>query len=97
MARDSTSLPDRRDTLDRHLTWLALLIKELCPEAEIDISLARYEDEDAHIQVFPPDAMTDEERDRLADRLADRTVEILNETGLFILAGVYDPAQRPRR
>lgn len=97
MAKEVPALPDRRDLIDRYLTSFGLLIKELCPEAEIDISPVRYEDEDAHIRVFPPASITEQERDRLADRLADRTVEILNETGLLILTGVYEPAQRPQR
>lgn len=97
MAREAPSLPDRRDLLDRHLTSFGLLIKELCPEAELDISLVRYEEEDAHIHVYPPNTLTEEERNRLADRLADRTLEILDETGLFVLTGVYDRGQRLRR
>ena len=97
MAENVSALSDHHGLLDRYLTSFGLLVKELCPDAELDISLIRYEDEDAHIRVFLPATLTEDERNRLADRLADRTLEILNETGLFILTGVYDPSQRPKR
>ena len=96
MAKGTPSVLERRDLLDQHLTSLSLLIKEWCPDGELDISLTRYEDEDAHVRIFPPDTTGEEERNRLADRLADRTLDILSETGLLILTGVYEPAQRPK-
>jgi hypothetical protein len=49
--------PDRdtyRELLDVKLTELGLYAKELCPEAEIEISSVAYEDEDGHVIIFPP-------------------------------------------
>ncbi|MBI3596201.1 MAG: hypothetical protein HY203_03490 [Nitrospirae bacterium] len=88
------STKSRRSLLDRYVTDISLFIKKQCPEAVIEVSLARYEGEDAHILVFPPDSLSDKAREKLADACADKSVSILLETGLLILIGVYEPAQR---
>lgn len=94
MAKPSQSIEGRRVLLDRCLTEVSLFIKKHCPEAVVEVSLARYEDEDAHILVFPPDTLSDKVREKLSDACADKSVSILLETGLLILIGVYEPAQR---
>ncbi len=43
-----------RALLDEKLTELALYAKELCPEAVVEVSATSYEDEDGHIDIFPP-------------------------------------------
>ncbi|MBI2875443.1 MAG: hypothetical protein HYY20_01020 [Candidatus Tectomicrobia bacterium] len=60
----------------------------------MEISSIRYECEDAHIRVFPPPSLTDQEREALDFQLAQKSIDILLETGLLILAGLYEPCQR---
>jgi hypothetical protein len=90
-------LTDRTHLLDTYITELVLLAKRSCPDAIIDVLSTRYEDEDAHILVYPPEGTTDANMDRLGDTLTDRSVEILLDTGLLILIGVYEAAERRRR
>jgi hypothetical protein len=72
------------------LSDLAVLIKDLSPQARVEISLARYEDEDAHIRIYPPPDMTVAEVERLELALGERCNDILLETGLFIIGAVCD-------
>ena|SRR3989338_8909948 len=92
----STREKGRRSLLDHRLTDASLFIKKRCPEAVIEVSPASYEDEDAHLLVFPPDTLSDKAREKLADACADKSLSILLETGLLILIGVYEHAQRVR-
>lgn len=93
MAKPLQSPKERRVLLDRCLTEVSLFIKKLCPTAVVEVSTTRYEDEDAHIMVFPPETLSEKAREKLADACADQSVSILLETGLLILIGVYDTAQ----
>src|SRR5882762_9769145 len=44
-----------RHTLVRHyLTEVSLLAKALCPEAQVEATTERYEDEDGHVRIYPP-------------------------------------------
>ena len=86
---------DRAALLDKYVTEISLLAKELCPEAAVEVLFTRYEDEDAHIFVFLPEGSSETDMDRLGEALTDRSVEILLDTGLLILAGVYEASQRP--
>lgn len=81
---------DRRSAIDARLTELMLYAKELCPGAVVDISPLQYEDEDGHVEVFPPYALTDAEVDRLELTLASRAAEIFDLTGLYIVCAVLD-------
>ena len=47
--------------LECTLSQLATWIQDLAPQAEVDITLEQYEDEDAHLYVHPPQAMTAED------------------------------------
>jgi hypothetical protein len=85
---------DRRTLADQYVTDFSVYIKDLCPGADLEISFVRYEEEDAHIRVFPPDSLSEEERETLDAQIAERSIDILLETGLLILAGVYEPHQR---
>jgi len=49
-----------RMLLDAKLTELALYAKALCPEAVVDISTLQYEDEDGHLDIFPPPSLSEE-------------------------------------
>ena len=84
----------RRVLLDVNLTELALYAKELCPEARVEISTVQYEDEDGHLEVFPPPTLTEAEEERIELALAERAAGIFAETGLYILCAVLDPTSR---
>jgi hypothetical protein len=94
MPEHPSIFPDRTILLDRYVTELILLAKGTCPDAIVEVLSTRYEDEDAHIFVYPPDGTSDTDMDRLGDALTERSVEILLDTGLHILIGVYEAAQR---
>jgi hypothetical protein len=94
MSEHAPMLTDRTRLLDKYITELVLLVKGSCPDAIVEVLSTRYEDEDAHILVYPPDGTSDTDMERLGDTLTDRSVEILLETGLLILIGVYETAQR---
>lgn len=85
---------DRRAAVDARLTELMLYAKELCPGALVDISPLQYEDEDGHVEVFPPAALSDADVDRLELTLAARSADIFDHTGLYIVCAVLDPAAR---
>ena len=92
MAQHETS--DCRTAVDAKLTELMLYAKELCPSAVVDISSLRYEDEDGHVEVFPPSSLSDIEVDRMELMLASRSAEIFDQTGLYIVCAVLDPTPR---
>jgi hypothetical protein len=50
-----------RALLDDKLTELMLYAKELCPEAVVKGSATSYEDEDGHVDIFPPPGLPEEE------------------------------------
>ncbi len=83
-----------RALLDAKLTELALYAKELCPDAVVETSTIHYEDEDGHVEVFPPPALPEAQEDRIELALAARAGEIFEKTGLYILCAVLDPTTR---
>ena len=89
--RDSA---DRRQILDATLTELSLYAKELCPEAVVEVSTVRYEDEDGHVEVFPPPTLSEEEEERIELALAARAADVFASTGLYVLCAVLDPTAR---
>ena len=66
------------------------LIKEVSPPSRIEISFEQYEDEDAHIYVYPPATMEAEEVERLELLVGKRCNDILLDTGLFIVGAVCE-------
>jgi hypothetical protein len=90
MRADDPAVETNR-SLDSILTEFSLYVKELCPEAAVEITKTIYEDEDANIVVRPPAQWTAEECDNLEERLAERSIDILLETGYLILVGVFEP------
>jgi hypothetical protein len=83
-----------KQSLDYILTEFSLFVKELCPEASVEITKTMYEDEDANILVRPPVAWTAEACDTLEERLSERSVDILLQTGYHILVGVFEAASK---
>jgi hypothetical protein len=79
-----------RELLDQKLTELALLALKLCPEARVEVTTRRYEDEDGRIKVFPPPGMSEVEEEKLEEAFTERCADILEETRLFILCAVFD-------
>jgi hypothetical protein len=83
--------PNMKDVLlDQKLQELTLLVKELNPDARIEISFERYEDEDAHVRISPPPGLSLDEVQQFELTLGQRCSDILLETGLFIIGAVYD-------
>jgi len=87
MARTAQEFTEYRHRLDAAVTALSLFIRELCPEAQLDIAFTRYEDEDAHIWITLPPALTSEEREVLANRMAEKSIDVLLAEGLLIMVG----------
>lgn len=92
MARTIQESTEYRRRLDNAVTAFSLFIRELCPEAELDIAFTRYEDEDAHIRVFLPPTFMPDEREKLANCMAEKSIDVLLEDGLLIIVGVEDPS-----
>ena len=82
--------PSRQELLETRLSELATLIKSLSPQARVEMSRERYEDEDAHVYVYLPPDTEAEEVERLEGALGERCNEILVDTGLFIVGAVCD-------
>lgn len=80
----------RSELLDITLSELAGLIKDLSPEARVEISLAQYEDEDAHVSIYLPTTAGKDEVWRIETALGERCNDILVDTGLFIIGAVCD-------
>ena len=89
MARKQTTA-SQRQLLERTLSQLATWIQDLAPQAEVDITLEQYEDEDAHVYVQPPQGMTTEDVERLELAVGERCNDILLDTGFFIVSAVSD-------
>lgn len=82
--------PDRHVLLETRLSELTALVKDLSPQARVEISFEQYEDEDAHIRVFPPLPTKEGEVRRIELTLGEHCNDILLGTGLFILGAVCD-------
>jgi hypothetical protein len=89
MARRPTTA-SHQQLLDQTLSNLTAMIQDLSPQAEVEITFAQYEDEDAHVYVHPPAEMTAEEVDQLEVAVGERCNEMLLDTGLFIVSAVCD-------
>jgi hypothetical protein len=83
-----------RALLHARLTELALYAKELCPDGVVETSTIQYEDEDGHVEVFPPPDLPEPQEEKIELALAGRAAEIFEETGLYILCAVLDPTVR---
>jgi hypothetical protein len=87
MARKQTTA-SQRQLLESTLSTLATLITDLAPQAQVEMTLEQYEEEDAHVYVHPPRDMPAEGVERLELTIGERCNEPLLETGLFIVSAV---------
>lgn len=76
MARKPTTA-NQQQFLEQTLSHLAILIQDLSPQAEVEITFEQYEDEIVHVYIHPPADMTAEEIDRLEMAVGKRCNEIL--------------------
>lgn len=88
------SSDQRRSLIDAKLTELGLYAKEICPQAVVEIDTVQYEDEDGHVDVFPPPGLPEAEEERIELAVAERAAEIFEDTGLYILCAVFDREAR---
>ena len=82
--------PSRQALLEAKLSELTALIKELSPEARVEIAAERYEDEDAAIDVYVPHDLQATAISDLECVLGEHCNDILLDTGLFIIGAVRD-------
>jgi hypothetical protein len=82
--------PGRKDLLETKISELTALIKELSPQARVEISFERYEHEDAHIRVYPPSSIDPEKIAQIERTMGEHCNDILLETGLFLIGAVCD-------
>jgi hypothetical protein len=82
---------DYRSKLDKAVTAFSLFIHDLCPDARLEVSFVRYEEEDAHIWVTLPPTLSEEEREFFANRIAEKSLDFLLAADLLILAGLEEP------
>ena len=88
---EAVSLAERHTIVGKYLTAVSLLAKELCPEAKIEATTERYEDEDGHVRIYPPAGCSEGQMTALEEQIAERCVDILVDTGVFLCAAVYEP------
>jgi hypothetical protein len=79
-----------RELLDAKLSELMLYAKELCPAAVVEAKPSSYEDEDGHVDIFPPSSLPEEEVERVELAVAARAGDIFEETRLLILCAAFD-------
>lgn len=82
--------PNQQDLLEIKLSELTALIKDLSPQARVEISFEQHEDEDAHVRVYPPATVKEEEAARIELKMGERCNDILLDTGLFIIGALCD-------
>ena len=51
---EAVSRAARHTIVGKYLTEVSLFAKELCPEAKVEATTERYEDEDGHVRLYPP-------------------------------------------
>jgi len=86
----SMSSSERRILVDKYLTELSLLAKQLCPAARIEATTEGFEDEDGHVRIYPPATMEEKEIEEIEGKISERCVDILVQEGVFICSAIYD-------
>jgi hypothetical protein len=90
VVEDQPTRKSQRELLDQKVTELSLLALKLCPEAKVEVTTRRYEDEDGRLKVFPPAGMSEMAEEKIEAVLTERCADIFEETQLFILCAVFD-------
>jgi hypothetical protein len=93
---DPTAATDRSALVDRYIREFSRLAEKHCPKADINVLSTTFEDEDAHLVVYVPQGFGEDEMDRLSETLTKRSTKVLLDTGILILAGVYEAAEKPK-
>ena len=88
---EAVSRAARRTIVDKYLTEVSHLAKELCPAAQVEATTERYEDEDGHVRIYPPAGLSQRQIAEIEGKIAERCVDILVETGIFLCTAVYEP------
>lgn len=96
MSERALTATDHLGLVAHYITELSHLAKAHHPQAVIEVLATLYEDEDAHLIVFLPAGTCESDVDSLRETLTKRSTEILLDTGLLILAGVYETAPSRR-
>lgn len=94
MPEQAPTTIDRTVLLEQYIAEIRCLAQAQQPEAVVEVLSIRCEDEDAHILIFLPAGTSETDLERLGATLTSRSVEILLDTGLLILAGVYEASSR---
>ncbi|MCS7265193.1 MAG: hypothetical protein NZ805_10220 [Armatimonadetes bacterium] len=81
-----------RRRLEKFVTEIVSLAKDLCPESEIRIKVPGYEELDAFIDVVVPDEMVEE----VSDRLHARASQIFDEENYLIGIHVAERSLRQK-
>lgn len=81
-------------SLSENVEQLTVYIRELCPEARVEVSDDIFETEDANVVVYPPLSWDNEQVAELQHQLSERSLETLVETGYHILVYVYERQQQ---
>jgi hypothetical protein len=94
MPEHTPTATDRRRLVAHALTELTRLVQAHIPLAAVEVLSTLYEDEDAHLVVWAPEGTCGGALEQLQALLTERSTAILLDTGLLILAGVYETSQQ---
>lgn len=79
--------------LDKYIAEVSSFVKELCPDAKIEVSLDTYEKEDADLTVYVPEEKSDE----IHEAVVGLTTDILVEEGYHIVVFMRDLEDYPEK
>ncbi len=96
MPDPTSTVTDRSALVNHYIREFSHFAEKHCPKADIEVLATCFEDEDAHIIVYVPHDFGEDEMDRLSETLTRRSTEVLLDTGILILAGVYDLSEKPQ-
>jgi hypothetical protein len=81
---------ERQRLIDQLLSEVSFFAQTLCPEADVEATTERYEDEDGHVRIYPPAGLSERQIEELELKVAERCVEILLTHGIFLCTAVYE-------
>lgn len=80
--------------LENYIQVLVEHIYQLAPEVQVEPTSVIYEDEHANLDVYPPLTWSEEECLALQRQISERTLDMLVDSGYFVLVYVYTPEQQ---